>query len=112
MHEHNSGSRARERRKDVRYDLTSLVTWSCGDDVYIGQVIDISMGGMQIRTHHPVSLKGELQFSSLATLTLNITGTVMWISRINSDYKFGVQFNSLTPDQVRYIETNCLMDLS
>ncbi len=100
-----------EQRSETRYKLASLVTWSCGEMSSTGQVLDISKGGMKIKTREPVPLLGELNLSSLAAMPLNLEGTVKWVSKVGKNYKFGVQFKEMNASQIKYLEDNCLSKL-
>ncbi len=111
MRRKKTGKKIYEQRSEPRYIMAALITWSCGDESYTGQVLDISRGGIKIKTRFQMPLLGHISFSSLAAMPLNLTGTVKWISRVDKNYKFGVQFNELTASQIRYLEENCLMNL-
>ncbi len=101
-----------EQRQHPRYVLSSFVTWRCGEHSFAGQVVDISMGGMRIKSRHPMPLLGEIQFATLGSMPFEFAGQVKWISRVDRNFKFGVQFISLNKAQLIHIKENYLADLS
>ena len=107
-----SGGKIYEQRQYPRYVLSSFITWHCQGQSYTGQVIDICMGGIKIKSRYLMPLLGEIQFSTLGAMPFDLTGQVKWVSRMNRNFKFGVQFMSLSRDQVRHLKENCLVNLS
>jgi len=108
----HSGGNIYEQRAEPRFLLSSFVTWRYGDNSCTGQVLDICRGGMKIKSRSPMPLLGELHFISLGATPFDLAGQVKWISRVNRNFKFGVQFISLSRAQVRYLEDKCLSKLS
>ncbi len=105
------GEKQYEQRAEMRYPLSSMVTWRCGDDQFTGQTLDIGRGGMKIKCRNRVPAKELVYLTTLGAIPINMSGQVKWVSRIDGSYRFGIEFVSVTRDQLRYLEENCLDDL-
>jgi len=101
-----------EQRSEPRYHLSSMVTWRCGDTKFTGQAHDICRGGMRISCSKRVPLKELVLLLTIGSIPIDMTGQIKWVSRIKGSYKFGVAFVSVTRDQMRYLEENCLDELT
>ncbi len=101
-----------EQRSEARYPLSTMVTWRCGDETFTGQALDIGLGGMKIKCRTRVPAKELVYLTTLGAIPMNMSGQIKWTSRVDGSYKFGVEFLSVTRDQIRYLEENCLDDLT
>lgn len=112
MFDKSRNGRNYEHRSELRYPLSSMVTWRCGDDKFTGQALDICRGGIRIRCSNRVPLKELVLLSTLGAIPIDMTGQIKWVSRIKGSYKLGIEFVSVTRDQLRYLEENCLDELT
>jgi CheY-like chemotaxis protein len=100
-----------EQRQHPRYDCKISVDFDISDWSYEGIVMNISMGGVFIETHHPVTVGSEIM---LALTSLNdwrhctIKGTV--VRRDASGV--GVLFNELSLYQQQVVQSYLKSDLS
>ncbi len=112
MFDRKTNSRNYEQRAEPRYHISSMVTWRCGDEKFTGQALDIGRGGMRIMCHRKVPVREMVLLSTIGAIPINMSGQIKWASRVNGRYKFGVEFVAVTRDQLRYLEENCLDDLT
>lgn len=100
-----------EMRQHPRYDCRITVDFDINDWSYEGVITDISLGGVYIETHHPVTVGSEIM---LALTSLDdwrhctIKGTV-----VRRDTKgIGVAFQSLSLYQQQVVQSYLKSDLS
>ena len=100
-----------EMRRYPRYDCNITVDFDIGDWSYEGVIKNISLGGVYIETHHPVTVSSEIL---LALTSLNnwrnitIKGTV-----VRRDANgIGVSFQSLSLYQQQVVQSYLKSDLS
>ena len=100
-----------EQRQNTRYDCKISVDFEIGDWSYEGVVLNISIGGVYIETHHPVTVGSELM---LALTSMNdwrhctIKGTV-----VRRDAKgVGVAFEGLSLYQQQVVQSYLKSDLN
>jgi len=84
----------KERRKHRRFELINLVVYKQFEIEKITKTINLSMGGMKMRTEFPVPLHEELEVSiRMGGDIFKSEGKVMYANeRKDGDYDIGVNF--------------------
>lgn len=84
----------KERRKHRRFELLNLVVYRQFEIEKITKTINLSMGGMKMRTEFPVPLHEELEISiKIGDDIFKSEGKVIYASeRKDGDYDIGVNF--------------------
>ena len=84
----------KERRKHKRFELLNLVIYKQFEIEKITKTLNLSLGGMKMRTEFPVPLHEELEISiKLGDDIFRSQGKVIYANeRKNGDYDIGVNF--------------------
>ncbi len=84
----------KERRRHRRFELINLVVYKQFEIEKITKTINLSMGGMQMRTEFPVPLHEELEISiRIDGDTFKSEGKVIYANeRKDGDYDIGLNF--------------------
>lgn len=83
-----------ERRRHKRFELINLVVYKQFEIEKITKTINLSMGGMKMRTEFPVPLHEELEISiKIGDKIFKSAGKVIYANeRRDGDYDIGVNF--------------------
>lgn len=100
-----------EQRQHTRYDCKISVDFDIGDWSYEGEITNISMGGVYIETHHPVTVGSEIMMA-LTSLDdwrhCTIKGKV-----VRRDAKgVGISFQELSLYQQQVVQSYLKSDIS
>ena len=84
----------KERRRHRRFELINLVVYKQFEIEKITKTINLSVGGMKMRTEFPVPLHEELEISiKIGDEIFKSQGKVMYANqRKDGDYDIGVNF--------------------
>jgi len=84
----------KERRRHRRFELINLVVYKQFEIEKITKTINLSVGGMKMRTEFPVPLHEELEISiKIGDEIFKSEGKVMYANqRKDGDYDIGVNF--------------------
>ena len=84
----------KERRRHRRFELINLVVYKQFEIEKITKTINLSVGGMKMRTEFPVPLHEELEISiKIGDEIFESEGKVMYANqRKDGDYDIGVNF--------------------
>ena len=98
------------RRQHARLKIDINVTWLSEHNFYTGLTVDICAGGLFIATGqlldpgHLIDIKLALPSGAI----IAAKGVVVWVREETCDNLpagFGIQFNNLTPEQIKLINT-------
>jgi c-di-GMP-binding flagellar brake protein YcgR len=83
-----------ERRRNKRFELINLVVYKQFEIEKVTKTINLSMGGMKMRTEFPVPLHEELEISiRIGDEIFKSEGKVIYANeRRDGDYDIGVNF--------------------
>ncbi len=95
----------KERRKHKRFELLNLVVYKQFEIEKITKTIDLSIGGMKIRTEFPVPLHEELEISiRIGDEIFKSGGKVVYTNeRKDGDYDIGVNFINVPEESLHLL---------
>ncbi|NIS59443.1 MAG: hypothetical protein GTO13_01690 [Proteobacteria bacterium] len=94
-----------ERRRDRRFELINLVVYKQFEIENITKTINLSMGGMKMRTEFPVPLDEELEISiKIGDGIFKSEGKVIYANeREDGDYDIGVNFINASEESLNLL---------
>lgn len=94
-----------ERRRDRRFELINLVVYKQFEIENITKTINLSMGGMKMRTEFPVPLHEELEISiKIGDEIFKSEGKVIYANeREDGDYDIGVNFINASEESLNLL---------
>ncbi len=95
----------KERRRDRRFELINLVVYKQFEIEKITKTINLSMGGMKMRTEFPVPLHEELEISiKIGDEIFKSEGEVIYTNeREDGDYDIGVNFINASEESLNLL---------
>lgn len=95
----------KERRRHRRFELLNLVVYKKFEIEKITKTIDLSMGGMKIRTEFPVPLHEELEITiRIGDEIFRSEGKVMYANeRKDGDFDIGVNFINTSEESLNIL---------
>jgi len=95
----------KERRRHRRFELINLVVYKQFEIEKITKTINLSVGGMKMRTEFPVPLHEELEISiKIGDEIFESEGKVMYANqRKDGDYDIGVNFINAPEESLKLL---------
>lgn len=88
-----------DKRKHDRLRHGTLVDFSDGSLLLSGDIVDISLGGMQIECMKSLEEGTEITMAIPMSAGLKLHGVVRWHKKRGMKHFLGIQFLNVTPEQ-------------
>ena len=94
-----------EKRTYLRHPVQEDITYSCGETVSRGKMLDISEGGIKFETEDLMPPMSHVTVTLHGRETMSLNGISIWASRIDATNITAIMFKDLNLIQEAFLES-------
>lgn len=89
-----------EHRRHRRFDVTVMMDYSDGINLFSDPILDIGLGGLQFESFHPLKSGSRITMTLPFTPPIKVQGMVVWQKKTKfGKSNFGIKFIEVRPAQ-------------